>query len=59
MSVRLSTVKDIEYSKPVPYISLSGEWLQDEAGFAIGRKIVIEIRKKGEVILKLVEEKEV
>lgn len=57
MSVRLSTVKDIQYAKPVPYISLSGEWLVD-AGFAIGKKIVVEVREKGEIVLKLVEEEE-
>ena len=58
MSVRLSTVKDIQYSKTVPYISISGQWLEEEAGFSIGRKIVVEVKEKGEVILKLVEEEQ-
>jgi hypothetical protein len=58
MSVRLSIVKDIQYSKPVPYISISGQWLHD-AGFAIGKKFVIEVTEKGEIVLKAVEEEEV
>ena len=57
MGVRLSTVKEIQCPKPVPYISISGQWLH-EAGFVTGKKIVAEVKAKGEVILKLVEEDE-
>jgi hypothetical protein len=58
MSVRLSIVKDFKFSKPAPYISFSGEWLI-EAGFAIGEKFVIEVKEKGEIVIKLVEEEQI
>jgi hypothetical protein len=54
MGVRLSTVKDSEYSKE-PYLIISGKCLAD-AGFKSGSKFIVEISGKGEIILKLVEE---
>ena len=54
MSVRLSVVKDLQFAKPAPFISFSGDWLL-EAGFEVGKKLVIEVKEKGEIIIKVVE----
>lgn len=55
MSIRSFAVNEIGLSEPIPYIVLWGELMQ-EAGFTTGKKIIAEVREKGEVVVRIVEE---
>jgi hypothetical protein len=58
MSVGSFIVNVVSPSTPIPYIALWGE-VMEEAGFVAGKKLIAEVREKGEIVLKLVDEEEV
>jgi Toxin SymE, type I toxin-antitoxin system len=43
--LKIYNIKKSRYRKTVPWINLSGMWL-NEAGFAIGQEIKVTIRKQ-------------
>jgi hypothetical protein len=58
MSVGSFVVNVAGTYSPTPYIALWGE-VMEEAGFVAGKKIIAEVREKGKIVLKLVDEEEV
>ena len=57
MSIRVVAIGNFDWMGDIlPYISLRGDWLKD-AGFAVGRKVVIE-DTKGQITIKLVDSQE-